>query len=122
MTGPARDDGANDAGRGHGGASVSRRFLIRDACRAAEGFDPGRSVRHLSIGMSDDFELAAGPAISRLLLWQAPGLSLVFRQTNQHTVARMLDQAEIDCTVAVAAARRSWSVQEEIGVGRYACL
>src|ERR1700750_1331589 len=36
--------------------------LLRQALVVERGFDPANSARHFSIGMSDDFEVAIGPA------------------------------------------------------------
>lgn len=96
--------------------------LIRGALQVDEGFDPARSSRHFSLGMSDDYELAIGPAISRRLQAEAPGLSLVFRQSNRYTVEAMLDSGQIDLAVASGAPQRSWLVQQTVTESGFACL
>ncbi|MBF9235751.1 LysR substrate-binding domain-containing protein [Microvirga alba] len=96
--------------------------LIRGAFLLDRNFDPARSDRHFSFGMSDDFELAVGPTISRRLQAEAPGISIVFRQTNRHTVEQMLDAGEIDLAITSGAPQRSWLVQDHVSESGYACL
>jgi DNA-binding transcriptional LysR family regulator len=72
--------------------------------------------------MSDDFEIAIGPRLCRTVLEQAPGISLVFRQTNRHTVEAMLGAGEIDVAVTAGPPERTRLDIEEIGRSGYACL
>jgi DNA-binding transcriptional LysR family regulator len=96
--------------------------ILHQALRVDAGFDPGLSTQHFSIGMSDDFEVAIGPAISSCLLTLAPNVSVVFRQTNRHTVEQMLESREIDLAVVAGGPLRSGIVSEVIGTSGYACL
>jgi DNA-binding transcriptional LysR family regulator len=89
--------------------------LLRQALVVDHGFDPATSTRHFSLGMSDDFEVAIGPAISTTLLGVAPHISIVFRQANRHTAVDMLESREIDLAVAVGVPARSGVVAEDIG-------
>ncbi|MFL9873625.1 LysR substrate-binding domain-containing protein [Paraburkholderia megapolitana] len=85
-------------------------------------FNPATTVRSFSIGMSDDFELAIGPGLSRLVREEGEHVSLIFRQTNRHTVEQMLNDREIDLAVVSGTVRRAWITQEHIGDAGYACL
>ncbi len=96
--------------------------LIHGAFASATRFDPASSVQQFTLGMSDDFELAIGPLIAERLLTEAPNLSVIFRQTNRHTLDAMLDAREIDLAVVASPTGRSWLAQEEIGESGYACL
>ena len=100
-----------------GGVELLRQALIVD-----HGFDPATSTRHFSLGMSDDFEVAIGPAISATLLEMAPHISIVFRQANRHTAVDMLERREIDLAVAVGVPARSGLVAEDIGRSGYATI
>lgn len=92
------------------------------ALAPAPAFDPRAASRRFTIGMSDDFELAVGPALSRRVLRAAPQLSLVFRQTNRYTVEQMLRERQIELALTVDAPARSWLVQEPVVRSHYACL
>lgn len=96
--------------------------LLRQALVVDEGFDPATSSRHFSVGMSDDFEVAIGPAISTALLNAAPNASIVFRQANRHTVEAMLQTREIDLAVTGGMPARHGLVSEEIGRSGYATI
>lgn len=85
-------------------------------------FDSAASTRSFSIGMSDDFELAIGPSLSRRIREASAGVSLIFRQTNRHTVEQMLKDREIEIAVVAGAIRRAWIAKESIGDAGYACL
>jgi LysR family transcriptional activator of mexEF-oprN operon len=96
--------------------------LLRQALVVDQGFDPATSTRHFSIGMSDDFEVAIGPAIAAALLNVAPHISIVFRQSNRHMVADMLESREIDLAVAVGVPAKSGLVSDDIGRSGYATI
>ncbi|MDB5525521.1 MAG: LysR family transcriptional regulator [Rhizobium sp.] len=96
--------------------------LLRQALMVDHGFEAATSTRHFSLGMSDDFEVAIGPAISTTLLDDAPNISIVFRQTNRHTVVEMLESREIDLAVVVGVPARAGLVSEDIGRSGYATI
>jgi DNA-binding transcriptional LysR family regulator len=105
------------AGQIHEGVELLRRALIVE-----DRFEPAHSLRHFSLGMSDDFEVALGPAISARLLVQAPHVSVVFRQANRHIVEQMLEAREIDLAVASGVTPRPWMTTEDLGRSGYASL
>jgi LysR family transcriptional regulator, mexEF-oprN operon transcriptional activator len=96
--------------------------MIRAAFRPEAAFSPATSRQHFSLGMSDDFQVAVGPLIARRLSEEAPYVSVVFRQTNRHTVQAAFEADEIDFAVVVSPPARSWLQREEIGESGYACL
>lgn len=95
---------------------------MREALMGRQAFDPAVAARSFSIGMSDDFMLACGPALARVVVVRAPHVSLIFRQCNSQTVAEMLEARQID--VAMVAGQRSSSkiMHEDIGASDYGCL
>lgn len=105
------------AGQIHEGVELLHRALIVE-----DRFEPAHSLRHFSLGMSDDFEVALGPAISARLLVQAPHVSVVFRQANRHIVEQMLEAREIDLAVASGVTPRPWMTTEDLGRSGYASL
>ncbi len=97
-------------------------LLIRGAFASGPDFDPAQATHHFSLGMSDDFQLAVGPAVSRQLLAKAPNVSVSFHQSNRHTVAKMLESGELDLAVIARPPERSWLMGEEVAQSGYACL
>ena len=96
--------------------------LLRAALLGGRRFSPDITTTHFSVGMSDDYEVAIGPALSRALMEHAPNASIVLRQTNRHTVERMLETREIDIAVGAGLTAPSRIVAEPIGRSGYACL
>lgn len=93
------------------------------ACfRRTDGFDPATSTRRFVIGASDDFELALGPALVRRVAELAPKAAIVFRQTNRHLVARMLEAREIEQAIVARPPAARWIARRRIGRSGYACL
>lgn len=72
-------------------------------CRACFSFfnDAGLDsvIQQLVIGMSDDFELAAGNEIIRVFTEQLPMIRIVFKQTNTKLAKDMLLARDIDLAV-----------------------
>lgn len=62
----------------------------------AAGFG-GRSV---TLGLSDDFEIALGREAIAAMAVAAPGLRLIFRQTHSRVAADMLMAREVDLVIA----------------------
>jgi DNA-binding transcriptional LysR family regulator len=96
--------------------------LLREALLGGRGFDPATSTAHFSIGMSDDYEVAIGPLVSRTLIELAPGVSVVFRQSNRHTAEKMLEARDIDIAISGALVDRGRVVATPLGQSGYACL
>ncbi|WP_249212633.1 LysR family transcriptional regulator [Acetobacter persici] len=97
-------------------------MLIHSAFSARTAFDPATSRQHFSLGMSDDFQIAAGPLIARRLAQEAPGITVTFRQANRHRVEALFEAGEIDFAVIAQPAQPSALQQQEIGQSAYACL
>jgi DNA-binding transcriptional LysR family regulator len=88
----------------------------------SQAFDPATAKRTFSVGMSDDFELALGPVLARRVREAGENLSLIFRQTNRHTVEHMLDAKEIELAVVSGTVGRARIIREQIGTGSYSCI
>jgi LysR family transcriptional activator of mexEF-oprN operon len=87
-----------------------------------QAFDPSHSSRRFSIGMSDDFEIALGPHLTRIVQKAGAQVSVMFRQTNRHTVEQMLNEREIELAIVSGTVKRAWIAQEHIGQSGYACV
>ena len=96
--------------------------LIQNAFSTVTAFDPATSRQHFSIGMSDDFQIAIGPLITRRLAEEAPRVSVTFRQANTHRVEALFEAGEIDFAVVAQPNVRSGLQRQEIGRSGYACL
>ncbi|WP_206951704.1 LysR family transcriptional regulator [Trinickia acidisoli] len=87
-----------------------------------QAFDPSSAARRFAIGMSDDFELALGPHLTKLVQQAGARVSVMFRQTNRHTVEQMLNDREIELAVVSGSVKRAWIAREQIGQSGYACV
>ncbi|CAB3818662.1 LysR substrate-binding domain-containing protein [Achromobacter anxifer] len=84
----------------------------------AAGF-AGRSV---TLGLSDDFEIALGRDAIRALAQSAPGLRIIFRQTHSRLAADMLMAREADLVIASGGLAAHALQRVTVGQGGYACL
>ena len=96
--------------------------LIQTAFSTVTAFDPATSRQHFSLGMSDDFQIAAGPLIAKRLAAEAPRVSVTFRQANKHRVEALFEAGDIDFAVVAQPNIRSGLQHQEIGQSGYACL
>ena len=79
----------------------------------------GRSV---TLGLSDDFEIALGRQAIGALAASAPGLRLIFRQTHSRLAADMLMAREADLVIASGGLASHALQRVTVGQGGYACL
>lgn len=97
-----------------------------DKCRQSltlvSGDRAGFAGRSLSLGLSDDFELAVGKQIIDLLGEEMPGLRVVFRQTHSRIVEDMLMNREIDLAIASGGFTSPSLGSVSAGEGQYASL
>ncbi|MDQ6212901.1 LysR substrate-binding domain-containing protein [Achromobacter insolitus] len=84
----------------------------------AAGF-AGRSV---TLGLSDDFEIALGRDAIRALAESAPGLRIIFRQTHSRLAGDMLMAREADLVIASGGLTAHALQRVTVGQGGYACL
>ena len=78
--------------------------------------------RSISVGMSDDFEIAFGRQLIQTLARTAPGLRLIFRQTHSQIVSDALGNQEMDLAVFAGAFAARGLRHQLVGEGSYACL
>jgi LysR family transcriptional regulator, mexEF-oprN operon transcriptional activator len=78
--------------------------------------------RAVSIGLSDDFELAIGRQIIETLAASAPGLRIIFRQTHSQIVSDALANQEMDIAIAAGGFASRGLSHTVLGEGSYACL
>ncbi|MCP3705949.1 LysR family transcriptional regulator [Paraburkholderia sp. CNPSo 3274] len=78
--------------------------------------------RAVSIGLSDDFEVAFGRRIIETLETSAPGLRIIFRQTHSQIVADALANQDMDLAVAAGGFASRGLSHRVLGEGSYACL
>ncbi|SIT25464.1 LysR substrate-binding domain-containing protein [Achromobacter sp. MFA1 R4] len=84
----------------------------------AQGYE-GRSV---TLGLSDDFEIALGREAIHALADSAPGLRIIFRQTHSRLAAEMLMAREVDLVIASGGLTAPALQHVTVGQGGYACL
>jgi LysR family transcriptional regulator, mexEF-oprN operon transcriptional activator len=78
--------------------------------------------RAVSVGLSDDLEVAAGQRIMERVAQQAPGLRIIFRQTYSQIVGDALANQEIDLAIAAGGFASRGLSHRILGEGHYACL
>lgn len=76
----------------------------------------------MTLGLSDDFEIALGRDAIHALAQSAPGLRLIFRQTHSRLAADMLMAREADLVIASGGLASQALQRVTVGQGGYACL
>jgi len=79
----------------------------------------GRSV---TLGMSDDFEIAYGRQLIERVARAAPQLRLIFRQTHSQIVGEALMERSIDLAITAGGFTERLLSRQVLGEGGYACL
>lgn len=87
---------------------------------ASEG--AGFIGRTICIGASDDYEIAVGRALADRVAETAPGIRLLFRQTNSQHAADILMSRSVDLAVAAGGFASRSVTRQTIGVGTYSCV
>ena len=84
-----------------------------------QGLFEGRAV---TIGMSDDFEMALGPHLVTMTKELLPAGRLRFKQTNTQLVTEMLLAREIDIAITAGGVSNDALNHISVGTGTYGCL
>ena len=84
-----------------------------------EGLFEGRTI---TVGMSDDFEIALGPKMVEMAKSLIPGGRLRFLQTNSQLVTEMLVNRDIDLSITAGGISNDILQHESVGSGTYGCL
>jgi len=79
----------------------------------------GRSV---TIGLSDDFEIAIGRRLMAVLARRAPELRVIFRQSHSQIVSDALLDRSIDLAITCGGISSRILSRELLGEGDYSCL
>lgn len=79
----------------------------------------GRSV---TVGLSDDFEIAYGRRLIEAVARRAPKLRLIFRQTHSQIVAEALLQRSVDLAISAGGFAERLLSRQVLGEGDYLCL
>lgn len=79
----------------------------------------GRSV---TVGLSDDFEIAYGRRLIEQIALSAPKLRLIFRQTHSQIVAHALLDRSIDLAITAGGLTERLLSRQVLGEGGYRCL
>ncbi|MCL7931671.1 LysR family transcriptional regulator [Halomonas llamarensis] len=84
----------------------------------------GRSFegRSVTIGLSDDFEIAIGSRLIERATHTMPGLRLIFRQTHSQVVADALAGRNLDLAISSGGLARSGLSRCLLGGVNYACV
>ncbi|MFZ6049262.1 LysR family transcriptional regulator [Pseudomonas sp. CR3202] len=105
------------------------RPLISDAlgkCRQSLALlDPAANDytgRAVSLGLSDDFEIAFGRRLIDAVQQRAPNLRLIFRQTHSQIVADALLERSIDLAITAGGFNARMLSREILAEGGYSCL
>ncbi|WP_323123042.1 LysR family transcriptional regulator [Burkholderia alba] len=96
-----------------------------DRCRQslAMSADAGEQVgRTISVGMSDDFEIALGRALIDAVAARGRALRLIFRQTHSGIAGDALLGRHVDLALASGGFSASGLSRRVIGAGAYACV
>lgn len=78
--------------------------------------------RAVTLGLSDDFEIAYGRRLIDELRARAPGLRLIFRQTHSQIVAEALIERRIDLAITAGGFNERLLSRQVLGQGDYRCV
>ncbi|MBT8768874.1 LysR family transcriptional regulator [Metapseudomonas boanensis] len=78
--------------------------------------------RAVTLGLSDDFEIAYGQRLIAEVRSQAPGLRLIFRQTHSQIVANALIERSIDLAITAGGFNERMLSRQVLAEGDYRCL
>ncbi len=80
------------------------------------------SGRAVTLGLSDDFEIAYGRRLIEETRERAPGLRLIFRQTHTQIVANALVERSLDLAITAGGFSERMLSRQVLGEGDYLCL
>ena len=97
--------------------------LIRKSLGASSGFSADAHKMHVvTLGLSDDFEMAFGGTLIQAAQRALPGVRLVFRQTNSAMVAAALHERDIDLAITSGGLGDSRLKHLSLGSSGYLCV
>ena len=95
---------------------------VRHSLSMAAPASSAYSGRSVTIGMSDDFEIALGARLIAQVAQRAPQLRLIFRQTHSQIVADALLGRSMDLAITAGGAASRLLSRDLLGEGQYACV
>ncbi len=109
--------------------AVLLRPLVQDALAKielslSESIEPDihQQVRTITLGLSDDYEIAFGRTLAQRIHEQAPKFRIVFRQTNSAMVEQALKDKKIDLAITGGGFRDSRLKHQTLGRAGYLCI
>lgn len=78
--------------------------------------------RAVTLGLSDDFEIAYGRRLIDEVRTRAPGLRLIFRQTHSQIVAEALGERSIDLAITAGGFNERLLSRQVLAEGDYRCV
>ncbi len=96
--------------------------LCRKTLLATDEGSRSFSDRTISIGLSDDLEIAIGRALADRLRVDAPGLRLLLRQTNSYQATDMLAGRTVDLVLAAGGFTSRSIGRQTVMTGGYSCV
>ncbi|MEB6540915.1 LysR family transcriptional regulator [Serratia plymuthica] len=82
----------------------------------------GYGNRVLTLGLSDDYEIAIGAALIEHIRNRAPGLRLILRQTHSLIAGEALMVRNIDLSLTAGGVTSRTLGRQALGTGGYACV
>ncbi|WMN15139.1 LysR family transcriptional regulator [Pseudomonas piscis] len=96
-----------------------------DRCRLALSLSVGGREtrgRTITIGLSDDSEIALGQQILAAVEQRLPGLRIIFRQTHSGVVQDMLMGHKVDIAISAGGFSSQLVTRTRLGRGNYLCI
>lgn len=84
--------------------------------------DDGYGNRVLTLGLSDDYEIALGAQLIEQVRSKAPGLRLILRQTYSLIAGDALMARQIDLSLTAGGVTSRTLGRQALGMGGYACV
>ncbi|MBW4791165.1 LysR substrate-binding domain-containing protein [Pseudomonas tolaasii] len=78
--------------------------------------------RTITVGLSDDSEIALGQTLLSLVNERLPGLRIVFRQTHSGLVEDMLMRQQVDIAITAGGLSSPLITRQRLGQGNYLCI
>ncbi|MFT3720110.1 LysR family transcriptional regulator [Pseudorhodoferax sp.] len=95
---------------------------LRQTIARTTSLQEGYGNRVLTLGLSDDYEIALGAMLIRRIRNMAPGLRMILRQTHSLIAGEALMARTIDLSLTAGGATSRTLGRQALGTGGYACL
>lgn len=84
--------------------------------------DIRQQIRTITLGLSDDYEIAFGRQLVSLIQQQAPGFHIVFQQTNRERVEQAIMTHQVDLAITGGSIKDHRIRRQTLGQAGYLCL